>query len=309
MERIAVFGLGAIGFGLASNLLRASYPVRVVAHRSRHSINQLVDEGAIECDSRIEAVALSDVVILCLPGSDDVSSVIEEVLPALESRHLVVDMGTSSVSRSRANALHLGSHGVAFAEAPVAGGKLQSLSAELGAFVGADAEVFVRLKPILEKTCASIEHFGEVGQGGIAKLISNYLVLSMVRSIVETFHAAEVAHIDWGQFYRTVTRGSGNSVSLRRMVGTLLENEHYQGYVFSVRNARKDLEYAAELGELTGLDSTLSDAALRLFAEADALGHGDRMVSELLRKDIRDMLGELQGVSSTSAPGGDETIS
>lgn len=187
----------------------------------------------------------------------------------------------------------MASIGVSFAEAPLAGGKAQADSAQLGAFVGADDRTFERLKPLLEHFCSSVEHFGPVGRGGAAKLISNYLVLSMTRTIVETFHAADVSQIDWGQFYRIITRGSGNSISLQRMVGTLLESGSYEGYVFSVRGARKDLEYVAELGEANGLDSALSNAALAFFTEADEKGFGDMMISELLKPNIRQSLKQI----------------
>ncbi len=302
MPRLALFGLGAMGFGIAANLLRNSCELRITRYRSKGSVDQLVEQGAIQCQSKVQAVEQSDVVLLCLPDSDQVESVIDEISSVLEPRHLIVDLGTSSVRRTEAVAERLNSIGVAFAEAPLAGGKAQAQAAQLGAFVGADESVFARVEPLLQHFCGSIEHFGPVGRGAIAKLISNYLVLSMARSILETFHAADISQIDWEKFYRTITRGAGNSMSLQRMVGTILESGSYTGYVFSVQNALKDLKYVAELGQSNGLDSTLNDAALKLFTEADEKGYGEAMISELLNPQIRHSLKQIAGDSHRTPP-------
>ena len=286
MENIAIFGVGAMGYGVASRLIFADYPVRVTVHHSRENIDRLVEQGAIEMQSALSAAEESDIVLLCLPASTDVVRLIDEIEPVLEQRHMVIDLGTSSVVDTKSLFDRLTSKGVSFAEAPLAGGQTQALAGELGTFVGASDETFERAEPILKQFCTAIERFGDVGSGGLAKLTSNYLVLSMLRSIIETFHAAQALDIDWRKFYDTICRGSGNSVSLQRMVGSILENDSYRGYVFSVHNARKDLQYIAEMSESHGLNQILSNAALRLFTEADEKGYGDRMVSELLHSEI-----------------------
>ena len=294
MERLAFFGLGAIGYGVAANLLKAGFPLNVVMHRNREPVDRLVENGAILCDSKRKATESSDIVFLCLPDSDVVNDTIDEIWPSLDERHLVVDTGTSSSLNSVNLAKRLKTRGISFAESPLAGGKAQAESAEMGAFVGCSVEVFEQIEPILNQFCASVQHFGPVGSGSRAKLISNYLVLSMVRLIIETFHAADILEIDWQKFYEIIRRGSSNSMALQRMIGSILEEENYGGYVFTVQGAVKDLRYIAELSEQNELGS-LSDAALKLFGEATELGFGNLAVSELLREEIRQQLTELVG--------------
>ena len=301
-ERIAIFGLGAIGFGMAANLLKAGYFVSVTVHRSSGSVDALQKMGATVCSSKSEAVKACGIVLLCLPNSHEVSLVMEEIWPVLTDRHLVVDTGTSSVQKTKELSKALERCGVSFVESPVAGGKAQADGGELGAFVGASSKALERVAPVLEQFCKSVEHFGPVGAGGKAKLISNYLVLNMVQLIVETFHAAEVLDIDWNQFYETISKGSGNSVALQRMVGSIVEQNNYSGYVFNVKNTRKDLEYILELSQKEGLQHVLRDDALRWFQAADDRGFGDLMVSELLRKRNRNFLDELTEPAKDPAP-------
>ncbi len=292
MERIAFFGLGAMGEGVAANLLRAGYTVNITVHRSREATDRLAALGATLHQSKSDAAKASEYVILCLPNSNVVEETINEIWYELDERYLVVDTGTSSVRQSLQLAERLGSRGIQFAEAPLAGGKVQAAAGELGAFVGCSNQTFERVEPLLKNFCASVQHFGPVGSGSSAKLISNYLVLGMVRLITETFHAADSLEVDWAKFYEIIRQGSSNSMALERMIGSILEDDDYGGYVFTVRNALKDSSYIAELGESIS-QAVLGDAALKLFAEANELGFGDLQISELLRSEVRHQLSEL----------------
>ena len=305
-EHIAIFGLGAMGFGIASNLLESGHQVAITVHRSTHNVEKLVDSGAKLYKSKQDAVDASNIVILCLPNSSDVSNVIDEIWPALNGSHLILDTGTSSVSSTLNLVDHLSKFSVMFAEAPLAGGKTQAENGELGAFVGADDGTFARIQPILQTFCTSINHFGPVGSGARAKLISNYLVMSMVRSIIETFHAAASLGVDWEKFYRIICRGSGNSAALNRIIGQIVDENDYSGYVFSVRNALKDSRYIAELIQQAGLGSLMSDSALMLFENAVAEGFGDLMISELLREDLRSCLSGMLAADGMSKIKSDE---
>ena len=298
-EKIAVFGLGAMGSGIASNLLKNGYSVSVTVHRNAESVDALVRSGAKKFESKTEAVEQCDLVLLCLPNSEDVNETINETWQVLGERHLILDTGTSLVASTVDLAERLNEKSVQFAEAPLAGGKAQASAGELGAFVGADDAVFERVQTVLQSFCSSINHFGPVGSGGRAKLISNYLVLSMVRSIIETFHAAEILQIDWEIFYRTISRGSGNSMSLERIMGSIVDRGDYSGYVFSVSNALKDSQYIAELIEQSGIQSEMGGSALQLFENAQREGLGDLLLSELLREDVRPSLPELLNTASS----------
>ena len=298
MEQLAFIGLGAMGEGIAANLLQGGCPVNIVVHRNPAPVERLVKMGARRFENRCAAASASGVICMCLPNSDTVSATVDELWPALRARHLVVDLGTSSVASSRRLEKRLASLGVAFAEAPLAGGKAQAEAGELGAFVGCRDDVLARTEDILNHFCTSVQHFGPVGSGSSAKLVSNYLVLNMVRLIVETFHSADMLGIDWQKFYQIISRGSSNSVALERTVGSIVEHGDFGGYVFSVENAKKDLRYIEELSQDEGL-AALGSSALNLFDEADRMGFGAHRVSELLRSEVRMRLTELMGARAS----------
>lgn len=286
---VGCVGLGAMGAGMAANILDAGYDLRVVAHRKRSAIDALVARGAEESENCARLAQASDVILLCLPDSEAVEQVVGQMSDALARRHVLIDAGTSSPKATAGLHASLARRGVAFAESPLTGGAEQARNAELGALVGAQDDVFERIKPLLETFCAAVEHFGPVGTAGRAKLISNHLVLGMVALAFDSFHAAGQAGIDWAQLYRIMLPGAGNSTALRRIIGNAVEGD-FQGYLFSVSNACKDLRCIAELGDELALSETLDGKARELFAAAERLGYGDRVISELFRNDLREEL-------------------
>jgi 3-hydroxyisobutyrate dehydrogenase-like beta-hydroxyacid dehydrogenase len=284
MKRIGFVGVGVMGHGMASRLLQAGHPVTVIAHRNRNPIDDLVSKGAGEVSDCEQLARSSDVIVLCVSNSRAVEEVMTAVEPVLRPGMMVVDMGTSRPDSTRTLYRNLSELEVSFVESPVAGGVKQAAAGELGAFVGADAAAFETARPLLEAMCKTIHHFGPPGTGGTAKLLSNYLVFSMVAAVIEVFTKAREAGVDWSKLYDIAICGSGDSGVLRRMIGSAVEGD-YRGYVFSVEGTLKDLKYFGEISQSSGGLSELGRAVTQVFEDAVAAGRGGDLLSELLAPD------------------------
>ncbi|MBF9059574.1 NAD-binding protein [Rhodobacterales bacterium HKCCSP123] len=288
-ERIGLIGLGAMGAGMGRNLLAKTGGLQTMAHRDRAVIEALVAEGATEHADAAAVAAASDVVVLCLPNSTVVESVLDQMAPVLRPGQVVIDTGTSALASTLALAERLAAQGVEFAEAPLTGGAQQAADGVLGALVGATPEGFARAAPVLSAFCERVEHFGPVGAGARAKFINNYMVMGIAALVTEAFRAAADEGIDWGQLHDVVQCGSANSGVLNRIMGKARDGD-FSGYVFSVGNAAKDMRYIADYLESSGHDTPMSRAVHDLFQRAEAQGHGARRISELLRPEIRGAL-------------------
>lgn len=286
LKRIGFVGAGVMGHGMASCLLKAGYPVRVIAHRNREPIEDLVSKGAEEAADYATLASRSDVVILCVSNSQVVESVIGELEPSLRPGMMIVDMGTSSPDSTRALYQRLAAREVSFVEAPVTGGVKQAAAGELGALVGADDEAFEAARPLLEAMCKTVHHFGPPGAGNTAKLLNNYMVFGIAALVIEAFGKARDAGVDWQKLYDVVICGSADSGVLRRIIGSAVGGD-YRGYVFSVDGSLKDLKYFGELSGSMGGLSELGEAVTHMFEKAVADGHGRRLLSELLAPDVR----------------------
>ncbi len=288
-ENIGFVGLGAMGSGMAANLLAKHGQLNIVANRSREPVDRLVSQGAKEFADYADLAVHSDLLILCLPNSEVVEVVVAKMAEGLAEGKILIDTGTSSLQSTQRVAGTLEDRGVHFAEAPVTGGIKQAATGELGALVGAPFEVFETIEPVLQKFCSSVQHFGPVGAGARAKFVNNYMVMGIVALVSEAFHIAGIAGSDWDKLYDVVIRGSADSGAFRRIIGNA-KNGDFEGYVFSIDGALKDMTYITEMNASLGRATPLNLAVLDFFSDAAKAGHGDRLLSELLRPEIRETL-------------------
>ncbi len=283
--RLGFVGVGVMGHGMASCLLDAGFDLTVIAHRNRQPVDDLVGRGAHEAATLSELAERSDVIILCVTNSKVVNAVIEELKPDLRSGQVIIDSSTNEPECSRRLAASLSEIDVAFAEAPLTGGIKQAADGELGALVGAEPEVYGKIRPVLDAFCQAVEYFGLPGTGQTAKLINNFMVFGIAAVVIEAFKKAEAADVDWKQLYDVAICGAGDSGVLRRMIGSAIDG-NFKGYVFDVSGAHKDLRYYDRLSQQMGNVSPLSNAVIDVFCAAEQSGHGDLLISELLRSDI-----------------------
>ena len=81
--KMGFIGAGLMGQGMSACLLKAGYELALAAHRNRKPIDYLVRQGAVELPDTRALTTACDVLFLCLPNADTVSSVIQQIEPAL----------------------------------------------------------------------------------------------------------------------------------------------------------------------------------------------------------------------------------
>jgi 3-hydroxyisobutyrate dehydrogenase-like beta-hydroxyacid dehydrogenase len=286
--KIGFIGLGLMGSGMAGHLMEAGHELWLMANRNRSFIDPLLKEGAHEAKDLATLARESEVIIFCVTTSKVVEEKIAGLTPYLRPGQIIIDTGTSVPETTRRLARELHARGVAYADAPMAGGPEQVAKKEIGALIGADDETYRAIVPLISCYASRLKHFGPPGSGHVAKLISNYLVTGMIGLVAEAFTAARKAQVDWKDLYEVMLNGSGNSGVLRKMMDAALVGD-FDGYKFSLANAAKDIGYYSALAEEFGQSTPLVEAVEQIFAKAVATGHGGRNVSHLLDPAIDDV--------------------
>ena len=69
MKKIGMIGIGLMGHGIASNILRHGYTLSVLEHPGNQPLDELKKAGARPHRSAATLAADSEVVILCVTGS------------------------------------------------------------------------------------------------------------------------------------------------------------------------------------------------------------------------------------------------
>ena len=277
--QIGFIGVGLMGQGMVTCLLKAGHQVRVMAHRNRAPVEAVKALGASEARDIAELARGAGAIMLCVNDAETVTGLVNSLKPHLREGQIVIDTTTSQPRVTEALARDLARQKVGLADAPMTGGPEQVAAGEAGALVGAEGELFSEIEPLLACYCTRVHHFGPPGAGHRAKLISNYLVMGMIGVIADSYKAARQAGVDWGKLYDVQLLGSTNSGALKKMIGPALKG-NYDGYLFSMVNAEKDMRYYCALAESLGMLSPLAQETYRMFQAASR--HGTKNVSRLL---------------------------
>ncbi len=285
--RIGMFGIGHMGHGIASNLVRKGHALGFFEHPGNQPTQDLLAAGAQGFADRRALAARSDVVILVLTGSPQVEEVLTGpggVLEALRPGSLVIDCSTSMPASTARMAAAVQAAGSRFLDAPMTRTPKEAAEGRLNLLVGGDAAVLETARPVLDCFAENIAHVGPVGAGHGMKLVHNFVSLGMIGLLAEAAACAGHHGISPQAFVDVLAQGGGRGIALERIAPYLLTGDA-SNLKFSLANARKDLAYYGEMAEAAGVHRQVAAALLATadagLARAEAGGHGGAYVTEL----------------------------
>lgn len=276
-DRISFIGLGVMGEAMCGNLARrGDWPVLAYDLKAE-PLERLAAEGVPSATS-LDQAAASDFIITCLPGGDHVRALVlgGGLLDKMNPGAVLVDMSTSQPALMREIAEAAAAKGIDFADAPIARTREAAATGTLAIMVGASDAIFARIKPVMETIGSDIFHCGDVGTGQIVKIMNNMVLFQTVAALNEAIEMAEGAGMDGQALFDALTKGSADSFALRNHGLKSAAPRTYPSPAFSVDYAAKDLSYALELAEETGVDAAGARNVARLFEAARAAGDGDK---------------------------------
>ena len=270
-EKVGFIGVGLMGHGMAKNILRAGYPLTVIAHKNRAPVENLVSRGAHEASSLKELAKSATLVFICAPGSPQVEQIIAELTPNLSEDAVIIDCSTSDPTSTQKLAENLKSKRIHMVDAPLGGTPVQAEEGALSAMVGADQQVFARIKPVIESWAATLVHIGVVGDGHRMKLLNNFLSLGYAAMYSEALALGAKMGIDAKRF-DSVIRGSRMDCGFyQTFMGYALDGNR-EAHKFTMTNALKDLRYLESMANQAGIANPIGNAAKSSFARAMAAG-------------------------------------
>jgi 3-hydroxyisobutyrate dehydrogenase len=148
-SRLGFIGLGNMGTPMSRRLVEAGFTV-TGTDLSEDNRARLAEAGGNAVATAVDVAAVSDVLILMLPNSAIVESVLldDGVAAALPEAAVIVDMSSSEPLRTRALAERLAAEGLAqLVDAPVSGGVGGAEKGTLTIMAGGDAETVESLSP------------------------------------------------------------------------------------------------------------------------------------------------------------------
>lgn len=252
-ERVGFIGLGIMGRGMAHNLLKAGFELRVW-NRTASRADELVQAGAIASSTPAELAAESDVVIVCVSDTPDVVEVIlgeQGVIQRAQSGTLVIDMSTISPQTTQDIAAKLKDKGIHMLDAPVSGGSEGAARGTLSIMVGGDAAQLERAMPLLQAMGKTITHVGGNGSGQTVKLVNQILVVGNALAMSEALLFAQAGGVDLQRAFDAVSQGAAGSWMLSNRGPQILARDWRPGFTIDLQ--QKDLRLVLAAADQMGV--------------------------------------------------------
>jgi len=242
--KVGWIGLGAMGKPMTLRLREKGY-ILTVHNRSRAAVADLVAAGAEEAHCPKEVAQRSDLVITCLPATEDVRRVVLDpkgVLEGLGEGKTFVDMSTISPEDTVKMGQQLLEKAAKMLDAPVSGGVEGAENGTLSIMVGGDKQVFEQVLPVLQILGSNIVHVGPLGAGQTAKLANQIMVAANLQGVAEGLALAVKSGLDPERLLQAVGGGAAQSWALAKRAPKMLSGDFASG--FKMKLHRKDLALA-----------------------------------------------------------------
>ncbi|HEX8594291.1 MAG TPA: 3-hydroxyisobutyrate dehydrogenase [Pseudomonas sp.] len=287
--KIAFIGLGNMGAPMARNLLKAGHHLHLFDLNTA-VLNELATVGGRISESPKHAAQGAELVISMLPAAAHVRSVYlddDGVLAGIGAGVPAVDCSTIDPQTIRDIAAIAARKGVTLGDAPVSGGTGGAQAGTLTFMVGATAEHFETLKPVLSKMGKNIVHCGEVGTGQIAKICNNLLLGISMIGVSEAMALGDALGIDTGILATIINSSTGRCWSSEiynpwpGIVDTAPAARGYTGG-FGAELMLKDLALATEAARTAHQPVILGAVAQQLYQAMSLRGDGGKDFSAIV---------------------------
>lgn len=272
---VGFVGLGAMGRGMAANLLRAGHSVRAW-NRSPGPVDELVAEGAVAAADLADVFA-ADVVVSML--ADD--SVVESLLFAPEllagaTASVHVNMATVSVALARRAVEVYAAHGIGYVAAPVLGRAEVAAGGGLNVLAAGDPVLLDRVQPLFDAMGRQTWRVGdEPDRANTTKIACNYLIACALESMAEACTLAEAGGIEPSALIDILTHTILPG-PIYSGYGAMIAERRYEPAGFRLVLGRKDVELALATGAAHHVPMAFGGVLRDAFIDAVAHGDGER---------------------------------
>jgi 3-hydroxyisobutyrate dehydrogenase len=273
---VAFIGLGRMGLPMATRVAGAGYRLRGYDTSAAAREAVAVLDGAVVVDSAVAAAAGADAVVLMLPSSSQVRSVLldDGLLGSLEPPAVLIDMSSSEPLETRKLAALAAERGIELVDAPVSGGVRGAVEGTLTIMAGGSEEAVEGCRPLLEAIGKTVRHVGTNGAGHALKALNNLMSAVHLLGSCEALAIGRAFGLDPQVLVETINVSTGRSASTeRKLPEFILTGTYNAGFALSLMV--KDVGIAVALGEELEIPTALAQRALALWREAgEALGDG-----------------------------------
>lgn len=271
----AVIGLGSMGFGMASSLLRAGLEV-VGCDVAPAAVERLVALGGRGAASPAAAASGAAIVVSVVVNAAQTQTVLfgpDGVAAAMPEGAVFISSATMDPAVARTLAERLEATGRHYLDAPISGGAKRASEGALTVMASGSAAAFAAARPALNAMAAKVYELGDrPGIGAAFKMINQLLAGVHIAAACEAITFAAKQGLDLARVYEVITASAGNSWMFENRVPHVLEGDYSS--LSAVEIFVKDLGIIQDMARSARYPTPLAAAALQMYLAAAGTGMG-----------------------------------
>ncbi len=272
--KTAVFGLGAMGYGMASSLLRAGIATHGFDVMPEAMERFLSEGGAIgevsEVAGTLDAVV---VVVLNAAQTEDVLFGENGIVPRLRQGAVVMACATVPPEFARDMEARCRECGVHYLDAPISGGPIKAADGKLSIMASGTPNAFAAARPVLDATAETVFELGDrAGPGSAMKAVNQLLAGVQIATMAEALTFGMTQGVTPERFVEVISKCAGTSWVLENRAPHIVAGDYTP--LSQIDIWPKDLGIVLDIAKSARFSAPITAAAFQQYMVAVGMGLG-----------------------------------
>jgi 3-hydroxyisobutyrate dehydrogenase len=283
-SRVAVIGLGSMGFGMAQSLRRAGFEV-VGCDVSAAPLQRFREEGGLVARTPALAAEGAEAVVSVVVNAAQTEEALfgpDGAIETLARGAVFVSCATMDPMVARRLGARLEPSGRLYLDAPISGGAQRAAEGQLTVMASGSPEAFAAARPALQAMAGKVYELGdEAGRGSAFKMINQLLAGVHIAAACEAIAFAAKQGLDLDKVYEVITASAGNSWMFENRAPRVLAGDYAPRSAVDI--FVKDLGIVQDMARDERFPAPLAAAALQMYLAASGAGMGQDDDASLAR--------------------------
>jgi 3-hydroxyisobutyrate dehydrogenase len=273
--KVAIIGLGAMGYGMAQSLLRAGLSVTGY-DLAPATLDKFSKDGGLVAQTPAAAAKDADIVVSVVVNAQQTEEILfgkTGVVAAMPVGSVVISAATMDPALAQKFAQRVEQAGKLYLDAPISGGAKRAAEGELTILASGSAPAFAKARTALDAMAAKLYELGDqAGQGAAFKMVNQLLAGVHIAAACEAITFAARHGLDLVKVYEVITASAGNSWMFENRIPHVLEGDYAPKSAVDI--FVKDLGIIQDMARSAKFPTPVAAAALQMFLAASGSGMG-----------------------------------
>lgn len=287
-HKIAVIGLGSMGYGIAQSCLAAGHMTHGFDIAPAQTARFQTEGGATGALADI-AGTLDTVVLVVLNAAQTETVLFGDagVVPQLKPGAVIMACATVPPAFARDMEARCHTHSVHYLDAPISGGSVKAAQGALSVMAAGTPEAFTAARPALDAMAETVFELGDrAGPGSAMKAVNQLLAGVHIATMAEALTFGMTQGVAPDQFLDVISKCAGSSWMLENRAPHIVAGDYTPHS--SVNIWPKDLGIVLDIAKSANFSAPITAAALQQFVAAAGMelgGEDDAAVAKVYARN------------------------